>query len=1297
MMTTPIHSSSFTAVQLQAPLPNEKRKSLFYLFIETIRDFSGKICDLGCLKLMIKRDEQKVSFQWNEEKIKNLIAKESDLNAIDAKGFAPLHFAAMQGDTDLAKLLIDNRANINCLNNQKQSPLLLASMNKRTELACLLIDKEADINLVGIKGETPLHWAAYDGDLRLAKLLIEKGTDLNAIDAKGLTPLHFAAIQGHTDLAKLLIDHGANINCLNSQKQSPLLLASMNQRTELACLVIDRGADVNAVDIKGEAPLHWAAYHGDLKTAKLLIEKGAVIDEKSHQHGYTALFETTFKDHIELARFLIEKGADVNITDKKGFTPLFSAVDKGNIELAGLLIEKGANINARAQRNVTPLVQASALGHSELVRFLIQQGADINVSLSTGFSLLAFILAERNKNWKEIAQILLEKDPEAIFFAKELNWRKLIGNAMEIPDLDDRTAFIKQGTTTITKEIMLAAGIPEYLWRKIVKGSEAFVSTFPHLISSNVLDLFKKAAKPVVEAQNRIAKDLFNQWQSGLPLFLHSFHKLPPNMSAIKDLAHAKSALLWNDQLIFCDRGVVGKKNYKVFKFDPKCLTESMLNSFINPDQLENNFWDPASTVLSKLNLYQTDLEKELENTVISNQISQNCSYAALEGIFFLFLILCACKEKATKAPISIKEITEIRQQQKTVFDQWRSFQKIFSLQKYIKRLITRTPIYKPDFHLLERALYLNFPYFKIDKKIVQMWEETEKQFLRIAPKHIRCDYLLKKRPSCFQSVAEEEIETTRLLIEKGANVDEIERLGMTPLHFAVTTDNIALVQLLLEQGAQIDAQDAAGNSPLFHAIEENRLAMTNFLLEQGANVNSIRPGKLSPLDNAIRKGNIEMVKLLVKKGARINIIDSTQISYLEYALYQKQYEIAKFLFQKGARAQAKNYGVSALHYAVQKNDLNAVKFLVENRAADLNAVNHLNETPLHFAAVNSQTDIVKYLLEQNANVHLFNQSGHSALSFVLSFKRNNWKEILKLFEEKDPTTVPIAKEFLSRKFIAAFADIKDKTDFLYRGKLIKLSLNEDYYPYLLRKLRKEMLHFGCEFPEFAAFITPELLEMIKQGSFWHKDKVLQQWRSGKPLFFSRNSENARSEIGLIWDDQLIICDLSEEKKPYLAFKFDKSRLNENSIELICKQEANKELWIDQLKTHLSCSQGTFENAFEKIPIPHKKVNHLGCGTVEGLLFAFLILYQYKSATESNSNFSKIVAAQQKLFDTWRAYVVVRALQTNLDRYIGKKSPYTPDYALIARAFYQNFPTARSHPLIIQKWNTLQETILKKL
>lgn len=100
--------------------------------------------------------------------------------------------------------------------------------------------------------------------------------------------------------------------------------------------------------------LHYAAYRGRFNVARLLIDHGADVNAKD-DNGRTPLHYATFMGYFDIVKLLIDHGADVNAVDRYGVTPLHFAARKGYLGIAKLLIEHGADCNAMNVYGRTPI------------------------------------------------------------------------------------------------------------------------------------------------------------------------------------------------------------------------------------------------------------------------------------------------------------------------------------------------------------------------------------------------------------------------------------------------------------------------------------------------------------------------------------------------------------------------------------------------------------------------------------------------------------------------------------------------------------------------------------------------------------------------------------------------------------------------------------------------------------------------------------------------------------------------------------------------------------------------------
>lgn len=121
-------------------------------------------------------------------------------------------------------------------------------------------------------------------------------------------------------------------------------------------------------------PLAIACERGNTEIAKILIEGGADVNAKS-EWSLPPICSTVIDNKFDTFKLLIDKGADLNAKDQGGWTPLHFAAYEGKTEYFNLLIAKGADFNAKTLKGETPLKLAMAKAHLGLADALREKGA----------------------------------------------------------------------------------------------------------------------------------------------------------------------------------------------------------------------------------------------------------------------------------------------------------------------------------------------------------------------------------------------------------------------------------------------------------------------------------------------------------------------------------------------------------------------------------------------------------------------------------------------------------------------------------------------------------------------------------------------------------------------------------------------------------------------------------------------------------------------------------------------------------------------------------------------------------
>jgi ankyrin repeat protein len=315
--------------------------------------------------------------------VRRLLRRSAPINELCTLSNSPvkwsaLHFAAYYGHKEITRLLLSHNANFDQLVSDGSTPLHVSS----DDTICILLDHGASVFLKDNKGRIPLHIKAREGRLFAVQALIEHGSPINLRDYQGLTPIVAAIINGNNALVTEFIRAGANVHARVSaealckrddrehwrgQLQDLSLLhfavSTPNCSVSVVRTLLDAGVPVDIRSADGSTPLQWSCLPLNLFHLSEIAANTPSITEESN----VPLDEAS----ATVARYLIRRGANVNVQNIRRWTPLHTASLNDNHKLAKLLLENGASTSTKEDWSRTSLRVAIVHNSERIVRLIL--------------------------------------------------------------------------------------------------------------------------------------------------------------------------------------------------------------------------------------------------------------------------------------------------------------------------------------------------------------------------------------------------------------------------------------------------------------------------------------------------------------------------------------------------------------------------------------------------------------------------------------------------------------------------------------------------------------------------------------------------------------------------------------------------------------------------------------------------------------------------------------------------------------------------------------------------------------
>jgi hypothetical protein len=200
-------------------------------------------------------------------------------------------------------------------------------------------------------------------------------------------PLYYAALCGLQELVEhLILKYPQHVDAIGGHYVTPLVAALAGEHFHTAKILYDNGAHPNVRGYAELTPLHSAAYYGHLQMVEVLLGYKADVNARD-AYDRTPLYSLLENIPVKIpvsdfsqsganvARVLLEHGADVNACSNRHITPLHLAVrSRRSIDIVRVLLEHGASVDAEDDDGKTPF-QAARDSDPDIIKLLSEHGA----------------------------------------------------------------------------------------------------------------------------------------------------------------------------------------------------------------------------------------------------------------------------------------------------------------------------------------------------------------------------------------------------------------------------------------------------------------------------------------------------------------------------------------------------------------------------------------------------------------------------------------------------------------------------------------------------------------------------------------------------------------------------------------------------------------------------------------------------------------------------------------------------------------------------------------------------------
>ena len=923
----------------------------------------------------------------------------------------PLTIPYQSCNIQTVQAIIKHGANVNAVNNRNQTALWLACSDGREDVVKLLLDTGADPTITDTNGDSSLH-AAIDGrcttvilqqiivhgvhvnnanndsatPLLLAcgaaqtesvKLLLKAKADPNIADADGDTSLHEAvAANCSKGLLQEIISCGAEMNAVNKKGVSALLLGCCLGHTDSVEVLLNAGADPTILDEVGYSCL-FAAVDGRCSTNILqaLIDRGAHIGVK-RKDGTNALLCACRTKQSESVRFLLEAGADVNISTPDGNTCLHVAVC-GNCSKDTLrqIIQHGVCVNAVNKRRETALILACSSAQVQNVNMLLENGADPNISDSRDCTSLHAAVYGCCTN--ETLRAIISHN--AHLDAQNINGETALALACFYRQQDSIKILLEAGTNpniaSTARCTSLHLAVFSDCSKKIIRAiidhgadvnaaNEDKVTALMIVSHKDNIDtikiLLKAGADPTIADANgctclNYAIDRHCSKESHQTISGHDAYAnaaTDDNITALKMASdkHCSDAIsvLLNAEADINNTDVNGK-TCLMYAIDRECIKETLQAIVDHGADVNVKSKDSMTALMIACWKGNTDAIDILlnagANPRIANAYRDTCLAVATDRSVSKDLLQALIDNGAYVNATNKQNLTAL------MIACWKG--NVDAIHVLLKAgadssitnangdtCLTVATDRRLSKDVLQAIIDNGADVNATNKQsltalMLASWKGYVGAINLLLTAGADPNIALVKTDACLTTATVRSFskKVPQKIIHHDAGVNVAKKSGVTAVWIACHQGDVDAINVLLNAGADSNIAHANGDTCLKHAIDRDCSGeVLQTIIDHGADVNAINKQNSTALMSACRKRNEESMNILLNAGADPNIADAGGHTCLHFVVHGHcRKEVLQALIDHGAEVNAVNkHGLTVLMIACWKDDIDAMNLLLD-------------------------------------------------------------------------------------------------------------------------------------------------------------------------------------------------------------------------------------------------------------------------------------------------------------------------------------------------------------------------------